>query len=109
MISAPLVRSSATTSFMRGAISATRAEAPLHQCLSHISQMTTAVAEDSQETRLVTCCHWPPACSEAISRLRFKARVSAMAEAQDKANPKINEIERKSRRIAEVIATKVSL
>src|SRR3954470_13197073 len=40
----PWLRAALTTSFMRGAISETRPEAPLHQCLSHMSQMTTAVS-----------------------------------------------------------------
>src|SRR4051794_5128500 len=40
----PWLRAALTTSFMRGAISETRSDAPLHQCLSHMSQMTTAVS-----------------------------------------------------------------
>src|SRR5512147_1930277 len=50
MTSTPRRRSSPTTSFMRGAISATRAVAPLHQCWSHISQITTAVFSELQLT-----------------------------------------------------------
>ena len=43
MISTPFLRAAAIRSFMRGAISATRAVAPWHQCLSHMSQITIAV------------------------------------------------------------------
>src|SRR5712692_662515 len=47
------------TSFMRGAISATRSDAPLHQCSFHMSQITMAVLAGSQATVLSTTCHWP--------------------------------------------------
>ena len=39
----PLSRALEITSFMRGAISATRRVAPLHQCSFHMSQMMMAV------------------------------------------------------------------
>src|SRR5207253_2191001 len=64
-----------TTSFIRGAISATRAVAPLHQCLSHISQITTAVAAGSYSAGFSTTFHWPGSLD--TSRRNLRARTSA--------------------------------
>ena len=48
MISTPRLRAATSTSFIRGAISATRRVAPLHQCSFHMSQTTIAVRDGSQ-------------------------------------------------------------
>ena len=47
-MSAPRPRIPATTSFIRGAISATRRAADTQWCASHMSQMTTAEREASR-------------------------------------------------------------
>src|SRR5258707_9080478 len=59
MISAPRLRMAATSWFMRGAISPTRSVAALHQCLSHMSQMTTAVCLGCQRSFSSTTLYWP--------------------------------------------------
>src|SRR3954471_1342735 len=48
MMNTPRSRAAETTWFIRGAISATRSVAPLHQCSFHISQITIAVLCGSQ-------------------------------------------------------------
>src|SRR4051794_22235787 len=50
MISTPLLRAAATARFITGASSPTRRVAPLHQCLSHMSQMMRAVFEGCHST-----------------------------------------------------------
>src|SRR6266508_430971 len=59
MISTPRWRAALTTSFIRGAISATRRVAPWHQCWFHMSQMTTAVFFGSHSTVFSATCHSP--------------------------------------------------
>src|SRR5438093_218310 len=59
MMNTPRLRASFTTSFMRGAISATRLVAPLHQCWFHMSQMTIEVFFGSHSTVFSVTCHWP--------------------------------------------------
>src|SRR5215831_10523184 len=109
IISTPRLRNSATTSFMRGAISATRAVAPLHQCLSHMSQITTAVAEDCQEARLVTCCHWPEEASVGTMRRRLRDRVSARADKLPESSAIATQIRKKGRWIGGVIVRAVTV
>ena len=48
-----------TISFIGPASSDTRAVALLHQCWSHMSQMTTAVSEDFQGTGVMVICQAP--------------------------------------------------
>src|SRR6185369_14107855 len=55
----PLARAAFTTSFIRGAISATRSVAPLHQCWFHMSQTTSAVCFGSHCTVFSTVHHLP--------------------------------------------------
>ena len=59
MISTPRRRASFRTSFIRGAISATRSVAPLHQCWFHMSQTTSAVRFGSHCTVLSTVHRLP--------------------------------------------------
>src|SRR5262245_61717381 len=72
MMKTPCARAFLITSFMRGAISATRRVAPAHQCWSHMSQITMAVFWGSHWTVRSITCH-----SFVSGVARIRARVGS--------------------------------
>src|SRR5579862_9787847 len=79
MMKAPRERAALTTSFMRGAISATRMVELGHQCLSHMSQMTTAVCFGFQAVGVVIVFHRLVSGATSTRLRRFKGSSVASA------------------------------
>src|SRR5450759_2738316 len=63
-IKTPFLRAIEITSFIKGAISATLAAAPLHQCWSHMSQIMIAVSADFHSCISLAIYHEPFSRSE---------------------------------------------
>ena len=85
-------------SFIRGAISATRAAAPLHQCWSHMSQTMIAVFFGSQFNVLYVHSNWPLLSGDCtrLHAYSFRSPVAGSAAAQRAAstNATVNVIDR---------------